>query len=359
MNLKYILLFLLMGLLSSSLMGDGTPSGTDVRNQAILSFGDDENALVDIVSNVDNFVVDTKIDLVVSTLDVSAVQTQLGKVSVVLKFKVANQGNSIQDFSLSSLRSSNRAFGVKDNFDAENIRVFVDVNNNGQYDEGDDATYIDELGIDEEKVVFILADMPSSGIADGSIAVYDLQAQVAKGGAIGLQGDDIISDDRDKEDNPLTVQIVFADGEGSVTGDTPKDGKHSSVDAFKISIANMSIQKSSVVISDPINGNTNPKRVPGALIRHCITIQNSGSADVKYVNISDDIDESKFDISNFTKTDIRIYSLSEPFSCSSASEKATISSNAIINSSNGNIKISLGGVSANSAKSIYYDLSIF
>lgn len=341
----------------STLLASGTQSGTDIRNQAILSFGDNENELVDIKSNIDNFVVDTKIDVTVSTLDVSAVQTQLGKTSVVLKFKVSNQGNSIQDFNLASIRSSNSAFGFKDNFDADNVRVFVDVNNNGQYDEGDNLSYIDELGIDSEMVVFIVADMPSSGITDGSIAVYDLQAQVAKGGSIGL-GDDILVDDADSDDNPLTVQIVFSDGEGSVTGDTPRDGRHSSVNAFKISIANMSIEKTSMVISDLVNGVIHPKRIPGAVIRHCITIKNSGNADVKYVNISDDIDETKFDISSFTKNDIHVYTLSEPFDCATADKITTNTSNALVNSSNGEIKVKLDTFKANSAKSIYYDLVI-
>ena len=284
--------------------------------------------------------------------------SKLSVAEAALKFKVSNQGNSIQDFSLSSLRSSNSAFGLSDNFDAENVRVFVDLNNNGQYDEGDNATYIDELNIDEEQVVFIVADMPSSGISDGSIAVYDLQAQVAKGGSAGLRGDDIVIDDKESDDNPLTVQIVFADGAGSVTGDTPKDGKHSSVDAFKILIANMSIKKSSIVLTDPINGTNHPKRIPGALIRHCITIANSGSADVKYVNISDDIDENKFDISSFTKNDIKIYSLSELFNCATADKLTTNTSEAIVNSSTGKIKINLGEVAKNSAKSIYYELLI-
>ncbi len=356
-NRKYILLFLVISGIFSTLLAGGTESGTDIRNQATLSFGDDEDALVDIKSNIDNFVVDTKIDVAVSTMDVSAVQTQPGKISVVLKFKVSNQGNSIQDFNLASLRSSSNAFGLKDNFDAENVRVFVDINNNGQYDESDTINYIDELGIDAEKVVFIVADMPSSGITDGSIAVYDLQAQVAKGGSAGL-GDDILVDDVDSDDNPLTVQIVFADGEGSVTGDTPKDGRHSSVNAFKILIANMSIEKMSIVIRDSVNGSNHPKRIPGAVIRHCITIKNSGNADVKYVNISDDIDETKFDISSFTKNDIHVYTLTKPFDCAAADKTTTNTSNALVNSSSGEIKVKLDTFKANSAKSIYYDLVI-
>lgn len=38
----------------------------------------------------------------------------------------------------------------------------------------------------------------------------------------------------------------------------------------------ISIQKQSTVVSDPVSGTTNPKRVPGAIVRYAITVTNSG-----------------------------------------------------------------------------------
>jgi uncharacterized repeat protein (TIGR01451 family) len=41
------------------------------------------------------------------------------------------------------------------------------------------------------------------------------------------------------------------------------------------------------VISDPINFGTNPKRIPGAVIEYCITVQNNGDAAATSVVLTD------------------------------------------------------------------------
>jgi len=38
----------------------------------------------------------------------------------------------------------------------------------------------------------------------------------------------------------------------------------------------ISVDKQSTVLSDPVSGTANPKRVPGALVRYAITVRNSG-----------------------------------------------------------------------------------
>lgn len=40
------------------------------------------------------------------------------------------------------------------------------------------------------------------------------------------------------------------------------------------------VQKLSEVLSDPLNGSTNPKRIPGAVVRYAITVRNSGAGPV-------------------------------------------------------------------------------
>ena len=47
---------------------------------------------------------------------------------------------------------------------------------------------------------------------------------------------------------------------------------------FQVSNAVITISKSSLVTSDPINGVTNPKRIPGATIRYTITVTNAAAA---------------------------------------------------------------------------------
>ncbi len=45
-------------------------------------------------------------------------------------------------------------------------------------------------------------------------------------------------------------------------------------------VAFLVIQKSSTVISDPVNGTTNPKLIPGAIVEYAITVRNTGTGPV-------------------------------------------------------------------------------
>ncbi len=47
---------------------------------------------------------------------------------------------------------------------------------------------------------------------------------------------------------------------------------------FNVAGANIVVTKSSGVVSDPVNGTTNPKAIPGATVRYCILVANTGPA---------------------------------------------------------------------------------
>jgi uncharacterized repeat protein (TIGR01451 family) len=46
--------------------------------------------------------------------------------------------------------------------------------------------------------------------------------------------------------------------------------------SFTIVVPALSVQKISAVISDPVNGASNPKRIPGSVLRYTITVTNTG-----------------------------------------------------------------------------------
>lgn len=54
-------------------------------------------------------------------------------------------------------------------------------------------------------------------------------------------------------------------------------------------VANLTVAKSSSIISDPQNGTTNPKAIPGAIIRYCITITNPDSGTASGIVVGDNI----------------------------------------------------------------------
>jgi uncharacterized repeat protein (TIGR01451 family) len=49
---------------------------------------------------------------------------------------------------------------------------------------------------------------------------------------------------------------------------------------FTVNVPALQITKSSAVLSDPVNGATNPKRIPGGIVRYAVTVTNTGPATV-------------------------------------------------------------------------------
>jgi uncharacterized repeat protein (TIGR01451 family) len=267
---------------------DGTLSGTNIQNSATVDYKVGGVPQTPVPSDTASFVVDNKIDLLVDALDGAPVGVVPGDTMQVMTFEVTNEGNTTQDFSLQALDSATPAFGEpSEDFNATNVRVFVDANGNGTYDPGVDvATYIDELEPDSSQVVFVVVDIPG-GQGDGDVASYDLIATAAVGGTATSQGADITSDDSGVADDPATVQIVFADDAG--TADSATDGKHSDKDAVKVGSAVMTVSKTADVSDDPINGGTNPKAIPGATVDYSISVDNTGTVAATDVVVVDPI----------------------------------------------------------------------
>lgn len=304
----------------------GTAAGTTVSNQAALDYEVGGVAQTQILSdddgipgngvNATTFLVDRKLDSLVTetSADYNSATTPMiapgqaqggGNTGAVLAFTVTNEGNEVQDFSLTAAPTTFDPFGGTDNFDATNVNVFVDSNGNGIYEPAlDTATFIDELdyvgntgGNPDSVVVFVVGDIPIAQV-QGDIAAYVLNAQVAEGGTGGTQGADITTDDSGVADDPTLVQDVFADGENTNNaGDALTDGISSAEDAFQIMAPVLSIAKTSAVISDPFTcpagvcpPGSFPKAIPGGIIEYTITVTNAaGAATATVVSVSDDL----------------------------------------------------------------------
>jgi len=51
----------------------------------------------------------------------------------------------------------------------------------------------------------------------------------------------------------------------------------------------LSVSKSSTVLSDPSNGGTNPKAIPGATVRYCVLVTNTGNTSASTVQMADSL----------------------------------------------------------------------
>ncbi|QCB41234.1 hypothetical protein E5673_02525 [Sphingomonas sp. PAMC26645] len=261
----------------------GTTAGTTISNTALASYtvnGVQQNA----TSNAATFVVDLKANLTVAPLGGNTPVT-IGEADAVLKFTVTNNTNGTQDFLLSAIQSYALGLFTGDNFDVDNLRIVVD-NGDNQYTAADTATYISELAPDQSKTVYIVGNIPANQAA--ALASVTLVAQIAEGGDNTKAGAALVSSalvpNRDG-----AVDVVFADNDSGF-GDTALNGSGRATLAYEITTRNvdLTIVKSSTVLSDPINLVASPKAIPGAIVRYCLVVRNgTAGTPARNVNLTD------------------------------------------------------------------------
>jgi uncharacterized repeat protein (TIGR01451 family) len=260
---------------SNHAMAAGTASGTSVANSATVDYQVSGVDQAQIPSNTVTFVVDNKVDLTVA--NVSDATVIPGSTDQVLAYSITNTGNTTQGYSVAYT-------GGADDFDMNNVRIYLDVNNDGLLDGGDTlytlGTRIADVNADGSIQVLIVADTPLAA-NDGETAVYNLIATTLNAGTTTVTTEDAGPED------PATVQVVFADGAG--TDDAVEDGQHSADATYTVSSAALSVVKTSEVISDGL-GNVAPNAfaIPGATVRYTLAVTNNGSADATSVVLVDD-----------------------------------------------------------------------
>lgn len=280
----------LSALAAQPALAAGTASGTVITSTVTVDYqvgGVSQNA-----STASNSVtVDRKVNLTVAEVDTVTTQVSPGQSNAVTAFTVTNLSNATLDFALVATQASGGAgaHSNTDSFDATNVRIFADTNGNGTFDSATDQqiTYLDELAADQARTVFVVTNIPL-GLTTGSVAAVTLTATAREGGTASSQGAALTQTNQSStnEVDPTFVDTVFADGAGF--SDTARDAAFSAQDDYTVLAAALTVLKSSKVVSDPLNGTSNPKAIPGATIEYCISVANAaGSATATAVNIVD------------------------------------------------------------------------
>lgn len=281
--------FLMLGGLSSLAQAAaiGTASGTSITNTATANYdvgGIPQNPVCssptgNTTSTCTNtsFTVDTKINVTVATTDATAVSVVPGATAAVATFSVTNQGNSTQDFSLATntALSGVTVLTKTDDKDPGTCNTYVESGATAGYQAGQDtATYIDELASGDSKTVYVVCAFPlASNYADDNAAAVSLTATARAGGTAGSLGGALTETTGAATSG---VDTVFADGAG--TDDTPRNADHSARDIFLIQTAEIKVTKTVATLCDPVNGNTDPKNIPGAVVQYTITLENLNTA---------------------------------------------------------------------------------
>lgn len=267
--------------ISAPAFADGTQAGTVITNEVTLTYkvgGVDQTA----IEASDSFTVDRKVNLTVAEDGTATTSVSPGQQGAVTSFIVTNTSNAPLDFALAASQAG-AAHGGTDSFDVTNLRIYVDSNDDGAFDAGDQQmSYLDEVAADESRRVFVLADVPI-GQTTGDIAGVRLTATAAEAAGAGSLGATVTET---SGANTSGVDTVFADTDAD--GNVARDGAHFALDDFSVLAAALALTKSSRVISDPLNGTSGPKMIPGAVVEYCIAVANAaGSATATNVAVSD------------------------------------------------------------------------
>lgn len=289
---------------STNAFAVGTPSGTQVDNQATITFSVGGVAQVPVTSDDPNqggandatsFIVDTKIDVTVAWQDASNVQVAAGQDGVtpvpnppaVLMFLVTNEGNAaVQDFQLSTENIAG------DDFDPTAVSIFVDSNANNTYEPGvDTATFIDELSstVGANSITVFVVGSVAATQTNGQTSDIALVATAHDGGAVGLGG--LTTEDVGNDTALGAPQVAFADAAGTAVVDIVTDGEHSDTGTYVVVTTSVTVNKTSQVTDDGVGGTApTAKAIPGATVTYTISIANTGTQVATGIAATDPID---------------------------------------------------------------------
>lgn len=279
---------------SQQSLAAGTAAGTSITNTATVNYQVGGVSQSAINSNTASFVVDNKINLTVTRLDVSpGVSVSPSGTNYVTTFKLTNTGNKSQGYefngSVAGTGNANTSgatnpFGPpNDTIDMLNTRTFVSsaacsgVSATPTYNVGTDtARFVNTLAADACVYVFIVsnADTLANGFTNGAVSVVRLTALTKVAGTSAATA---------------VTQTAGADtaGEDIVFADTGRDAAEAADSVYVVSSATLAVAKTSTVISDPFNNAVNPKAIPGAVMEYAIELTNSGGANATGVVITD------------------------------------------------------------------------
>jgi len=261
----------------------GTAAGATITNTVAVNF--QVGGVAQTAQTASNSItVDRKVNLTIVNVGATT-SVSPGQTAAVTTFQVTNSSNDTLDLSLAALNQAGgtAAHGGTDVIDVSNFKYYADTDSSGTFNAGDtQITWLDEVAADTTKTVFVVSDVPITA-TNGQVAGIVLTARAEASGTVGTQGALLTAT---SGANTAGVDTVFADGAGAT--DSANDGAYSVKGDYTVAAALLSVTKLSTLISDPVNGTTNPKAIPGAVMEYCIVVANaSGAATSTSLSISD------------------------------------------------------------------------
>jgi len=310
---KILVVTLLMLLGFTGVYAAGTASGTTITNSVTLNYN---VALIPqtAINATDGtgFVVDNKVNFTTANNDGAQIVVSPGDADKLTTWTLANTGNAAQYFTLAAtnLTGGESIYGHADTADTGTLSIEYSTDSGGSWIPYTGAF---QIAVDTSVLVRVAADIPLS-VVNGDVMNIQLEATATDSGGTPLVA-------TSGPDNIGTVDIVLAEGvPDPVQGNTQYDGKFSVWGGYIVQSATMAVTKSSIVISDPVNSTTNPKRIPGATIRYCFTVDNTGLLDATSVVLTEDFTTTNKDKLTYVKSGKVIQSISTACDCAAITD---------------------------------------
>ena len=270
--------FALIAMSSTPAMAEGTRAGTIIENNVTVTFDVGGVAQNEEIAS-DEFTVDRRVNVNVQYISPETDVTP-GQDDAIIAFDVTNLSNDTVDLDLSSVLTAGNSANI------DNFRFFEDTNGNNTFDAGDtEVTYLDEVVEDDTIRVFVLADIGLDAI-DADEFDVTLTADAHAGDTVGTLGAELVG--TAGANNVNDIDTVLFDGTGAT--DAANQGDFSATGTYVVNGAVVTVEKTSRVVEDPVNGTTNAKAIPGATVEYCITVANAaGAATATDVNVVDDL----------------------------------------------------------------------
>ncbi len=269
--------FALVAMSSMPALAAGTNAGQTITNSATVSY-DVGGVTQNSESASDTFTVDRRVNVTVTNLG-PATSVSPGQQDAVIAFDVFNSSNDTIDLALATALTAGTGANIA------NFQIYRDDGDN-VFDSGDTlVTFLDEIAEDATVRVFVIADIGLNA-DNGEDFDVTLTANAHAAATVGTLGAELVG--TSGANNVNTVDTVLFDGAGDT--DAANDGAFSDTGRYTVAGALVTVAKSSRVVSDPVNGTTNPKAIPGATVEYCITVANAtGAATATGVDITDDL----------------------------------------------------------------------
>jgi len=225
----------------------GTVANTTISNTATVNYTVGGVAQTPITSNTSTFLVDRKVNLNVTAG--TGTTTTPGVTNQGLIYTVTNTGNDSDNFTLTAANLAG------DNFDTTNVRIYRD-NGDGVFNIASDTLVSAPVAFTPDQSIkfFIVSDIPATA-TNSQTAQLSLTATTGRTASAGA--------------DTAGVDTVFAD--------PGNNGTETANNTYTIATAALAVVKSSVVVSDPVAGTTNPHAIPGAVMLYTITVTNSST----------------------------------------------------------------------------------